>query len=192
MLQRKLALLIFMFFFASPTFSDEAKSAVLRDMPHDYRIVPGDGLEVSVWKEEGMNNKLLVRPDGGISFPLIGEMNAAGLTVSQLRAELVKRLGGLISEPDVTVSVTGSNQKIYVIGKVNKPGDFPMFSRISVMQALAMAGGLTTFADRDDIKVLRQVGDRTETFSFDYDDVAGGEDLEQNILLVNGDTVVVP
>jgi len=192
MLQRILALLLIVFFFAPPAFPDEVKAAVVRDLPQDYRIVPGDGLEISVWKEEGMSNKLLVRPDGGISFPLIGEMNAAGLTVGQLRAELVKRLGGLISEPDVTVSVTGSNQKIYVLGKVNKPGDFPMFARLSVMQALALAGGLTTFADRDDIKVLRQVGDRTETFSFDYDDVADGEGLEQNILLMNGDTVVVP
>jgi len=190
--QRILALLLIVFFFAPQAFSDEAKATVVRDLPQDYRIVPGDGLEISVWKEEGMSSKLLVRPDGGISFPLIGEMNAAGLTVSQLRAELVKRLGGLISEPDVTVSVTGSNQKIYVLGKVNKPGDFPMFSRLSVMQALALAGGLTTFADRDDIKVLRQVGGRTETFHFDYDDVADGEELEQNILLMNGDTVVVP
>ena len=192
MLQTVLALLLAVFFSAPPAFSGEANSAAARDLPQDYRIVPGDGLEISVWKEEGMSNKLLVRPDGGISFPLIGEMNAAGLTVGQLRAELAKRLGGLISEPDVTVSVTGSNQKIYVLGKVNKPGDFPMFARLSVMQALALAGGLTTFADRGGIKVLRQAGGRTETFGFDYDDVADGEGLEQNILLMNGDTVVVP
>jgi polysaccharide export outer membrane protein len=189
---RTLALLLIVCLFASPLLAEQANTSLSRDMPQDYQIVPGDGLDVSVWKEDGMNSKLLVRPDGGITFPLIGELNAAGMTVGQLRGELVKRLGGLISEPDVTVSVVSCNQKIYVLGKVNKPGDFPMFNRISVMQALAMAGGLTPFADRDDVKVLRQTGNHTETFAFDYDEASQGEALEQNILLINGDTAVVP
>lgn len=180
------------FILAFPAFADTANPAALSEVPHDYRIVPGDVLEISVWREEGLNNKVLVRPDGGISYPLIGGVTAGGLTVEQLRGEIKGRLAEFLSDPEVAVSVVNSNQRVYVVGKVNKPGDFPVPNRVSVMQALAMAGGLTPFADRDDISILRRSGDQTLRLPFDYGDVEGGERLEQNILLENGDVVVVP
>jgi polysaccharide export outer membrane protein len=177
---------------ASPLSGHAANPLVTGEVPHDYRIVPGDMLEISVWREDGLNQKVLVRPDGGISFPLIGNVAAGGLTVDQLRDEIGRRLGEFLSSPEVTVSVLNSNQRIYVVGKVNKPGEFPMFTRVSVLQALAMAGGLTPFADRDDIAVLRRTDKENLRLPFDYDSIENGESLEQNILLQNGDVVVVP
>lgn len=177
---------------AAPASADTANPAVPGELPYDYRIVPGDVLEISVWREEGLEQKVLVRPDGGISFPLIGNVAAGGLTVDQLRGEIGARLGEFLSAPEVTVSVVNSNQRIYVVGKVNKPGDFPILNRVTVMQALAMAGGLTPFADRDDIAVLRRSGQENLRLPFDYDSVEDGENLEQNVLLQNGDVVVVP
>lgn len=177
---------------AFPVFSDTGNPPSQGQMPHDYRIVPGDVLEISVWREDGLNNKVLVRADGGISYPLIGSATAGGLTVDQLRGELKNRLAEFLTDPEVSVAVVNSNQRVYVVGKVNKPGDFPMSSRITVMQALALAGGLSPFADRDDIGVLRRDGSGTIRLPFDYDSVEDGEDLQQNILLENGDVVVVP
>lgn len=177
---------------APPVFSDTGNPSPQGQLPYDYRIVPGDVLEISVWREEGLNNKVLVRADGGISYPLIGNAVAGGLTVEQLRGDLKDRLAEFLTDPEVSVSVVNSNQRVYVVGKVNKPGDFPMPSRISVMQALALAGGLTPFADRDDIGVLRQNNTGTLRLPFDYDSAESGEDLRQNILLENGDVVVVP
>lgn len=178
--------------FALPAPGDAGNPSVVGQPPYDYRIVPGDVLEISVWREEGLNNKVLVRADGGISYPLIGNAIAGGLTVEQLRGDLKDRLAEFLTDPEVSVSVVNSNQRVYVVGKVNKPGDFPMPSRITVMQALALAGGLTPFADRDDIGVLRHDGPGTVRLPFDYDSAEAGEDLRQNILLENGDVVVVP
>jgi polysaccharide export outer membrane protein len=177
---------------AASASADTANPVVPGELPYDYRIVPGDVLEISVWREEGLAQKVLVRPDGGISFPLIGNVAAGGLTVDQLRGEIGARLGEFLSAPEVTVAVVNSNQRIYVVGKVNKPGDFPILNRVTVMQALAMAGGLTPFADRDDIAVLRRSGQENLRLPFDYDSVEDGENLEQNVLLQNGDVVVVP
>lgn len=169
-----------------------AEPEPVRDLPRDYRIAPGDVLEISVWREEGLANKVLVRPDGGITFALVGNVQAGGLTLEQLRTELKTRLSEFLTAPEVTVAVLNSNQKVYVVGKVNKPGEFPVFSHISVMQALAMAGGLNPYADRDDIVILRRTEKGEIKLPFDYDAVESGEGLEQNILLQNGDVVVVP
>lgn len=161
-------------------------------VPSDYVVGEGDVLEISVWKEEGLNKQVLVRPDGGITFPLVGDLQAGGLTVDQITDELIKRLGNYMSEPAVNVAVMTVNQKVYVVGKVNKPGDFTTAARVDVMQALAMAGGLTPFADADDIKVIRREKGRISAFPFDYNDVSSGDSLEQNILLQRGDVIVVP
>jgi len=160
--------------------------------PIDYLVGEGDVLEISVWKEEGLTKQVVVRPDGGITFPLVGDLQAGGLTVDKITDELINRLSNYMSDPVVNVAVMTVNQKIYVVGKVNKPGDFTTPVRVDVMQALAMAGGLTPFADADDIKIIRHEKGRTIAFSFDYDDVSSGDSLEQNILLQRGDVVVVP
>ena len=158
-----------------------------------YQVQPGDILEISVWKEEDLNQEVLVRPDGGLSFPLAGEMNALGKTVEQVRAEIVERLSRFIPDLVVTVSVREINgNKIYVIGQVNRPGDYIVNPQVDVMQALSMAGGTTAFASLKDISVLRRSGDRQVRLEFRYDEVLKGRNLEQNIVLESGDIVVVP
>jgi polysaccharide biosynthesis/export protein len=161
-------------------------------VPKDYVVDSGDVLEISVWKEEDLKKEVLVRPDGGMSFPLVGELHAGGKTVDQIAAEITKRLSEFVSEPAVNVAVMKVAQTIYVLGHVNKPGDFVVSTPIDVMQALAMAGGLTTFADEDDIQIIhRDANNKVTTFQFDYDAVSSGKDVEQNIVLHRGDVVVV-
>ena len=158
-----------------------------------YGIQPGDILEISVWKEPDLQREVLVRPDGGVSFPLAGNILAVGLTVEQLREEVTSRLSRYI--PDLVVTVTVQQivgNKIYVIGQVNRPGEFVMNPRVDVLQALSMAGGLTAFASQNDILILRRSGGRQQAFEFRYGDVVKGRQLEQNILLTGGDVVVVP
>lgn len=159
-----------------------------------YRIQPGDLLAISVWHEEGLQlDNVLVRPDGGISVPLAGEVSTTGKTVEDLRHELTERMNSYIPDLAVTVSVKQLfGHKIYVIGKVAKPGEFVLSGRVDVMQALSMAGGTVRFAGLKDIKILRRAGDVERVIPFDYTSVEAGEKLEQNILLEVGDVVVVP
>jgi polysaccharide export outer membrane protein len=158
-----------------------------------YLIGPGDVLNVSVWKEDGLQKEVLVRPDGGLSFPLVGDLVAGGKSVAQLQAALADKLKKFIPDPVVTVSVLKINDnKIYVVGKVARPGEFIPTQYVDVMQALAMAGGLTTYAKSNDIIILRREKGREVAIPFEYDDVAGGENLGQNIILKSGDVVVVP
>lgn len=161
--------------------------------PSTYRVGAEDVLEISVWREDALKKEALVRPDGGISYPLIGEVQVAGKTVLEIREEIVKRLEKFIPDPAVSVSIfkVGS-QRVYVIGKVNKPGDFPVGRHVDVLQALSMAGGLTPFADANDIRVMRREGDRQVVLPFEYGRVVRGQKLEQNIQLHPGDVVVVP
>lgn len=158
-----------------------------------YVIGPGDVLSISVWKEEGMQLEVLVRPDGGITYPLAGEIQAGGLTTKALSDELVLKLKKYIPNPSVTVSVLQSvSNKIYVIGKVNRPGEFTATGYMDVLQALTMAGGLTPYADSDDIKIIRRTDKGNIMKLFDYDEVVSGDRLDMNIILKAGDTVVVP
>jgi polysaccharide export outer membrane protein len=159
----------------------------------EYLIQPGDVLQVSVWQEADLDHQVLVRPDGGISFPLVGSIDASGQTVEGLRGELSERLSRFIPDLSVTVLVSEINgNKVYVIGQVNQPGEFVVNPRVDVMQALSLAGGTTTFASVNDIFVLRREGDQQQTMRFRFDDVARGKNLEQNIILKSGDVVVVP
>ena len=158
-----------------------------------YLVQPGDTLQVSVWKEQELQGEVLVRPDGGMTFPLAGEVEAAGHTVEEIRKTLQSRFIKYIPDPVVTVVVKKADgSRIFVVGKVNRPGDFPLARPIDVMQALSLAGGTTPYADVNGIQILRREGTRQQVFHFRYDDVRRGKDLSQNILLHSGDTVVVP
>ena len=158
-----------------------------------YLLGPGDLLEISIWKEEGLEKQVLVRPDGGITFPLVGELQAGGKTAAQLQQALVKGIKRFIPDPVVTVSVIKiNNNKIFVVGKVNRPGEFVATHYMDFMQALAMAGGLNAYASSNNIKILRRVNGKETAMPFEYDVVAKGENLEQNIILKSGDVVVVP
>jgi polysaccharide biosynthesis/export protein len=158
-----------------------------------YKLQPGDVLQVVVWKETDLQSEVLIRPDGGISFALAGDLKAAGRTTDELRAELETRVRKLIPGAVVTVAVKiASGNRVFVIGKVNRPGDFALNRPIDVMQALGLAGGTTPFADTNGIRVLHRDGNRQTAVRFRYSDVAHGNHLEQNILLQSGDTVIVP
>jgi polysaccharide export outer membrane protein len=160
----------------------------------NYRIGPEDVLEISVWKEDDLQKQALVRPDGRLSFPLIGEIDAAGKSVRQVTEEITEQLTNYLSNPVVSVGVLSvSSNKIYVIGKVNQPGEFASGRYINVMQALTKAGGLNPYAKSGEILILRSdTAGATTSIPFDYERVIAGKDLEQNIRLQNGDVVVVP
>lgn len=158
-----------------------------------YPIQPGDLLEVSVWREDYLEREVLVQPDGMIAFPLAGDVRAAGRTITNLREDLARALSRYIPEPVVTVSVKEiRGNRIYVIGQVQRPGQFVMNPTMDVMQALALAGGTTPFAALNDIKILRRDDRRQTVIDFRYGDVEKGRNLEQNIVLQSGDVIVVP
>ncbi len=158
-----------------------------------YRVRPGDSLFVSVWREEGLEQTVIVRPDGGFTFPLAGEFLAAGKTISQLTAEIRERLDQYIPEPPVTVGVAEiRGTRIYIIGQVQTPGEFVVNPTVDVMQALSMAGGLNAFADAGDIRILRRAEGTQRAIPFNYSEIIRGRRLDQNIMLQDGDTVIVP
>ena len=158
-----------------------------------YQLGPEDVLLISVWKDEHLTREVVVRPDGVISFPLVGDVPAEGRTVEELRLDLAKRLIKYIPAVNLTVAVIKPlSYKVYVVGRVAKPGEFLVGHYTDVLQALSLAGGLTPFAAENDIKVVRRVMGQQQTFSFRYGDVRKGMDLEQNIILQRGDVVMVP
>jgi polysaccharide biosynthesis/export protein len=167
--------------------------AAAADASGAYLVQPGDVLTITVWKETDLTGDVLVRPDFGLSFPLVGDLDAHGKTVDQLREEITARLTRYIPSPVVTVAAkTVAGNHIYVVGRVQKPGEYPMARDVDVMQALSLAGGATPFAAVNDIIILRRLSAGQIVLHFQYNDVARGQDLRQNIVLQPGDTVVVP
>lgn len=162
---------------------------------NDFTLGAGDVLEVSVWGDESLTRpNVIIRPDGKISFPLVGDLQAAGKTVEQLRKEFETRIGEYVSDAPVTIMLQqlGSTQ-VYIVGKVNRPGAYLMSGQMMVLQALALAGGMTPYAESDDILVVR-VGDdgKQQYLPFNYVKAVAGDGLEQNMALKPGDTVLVP
>jgi polysaccharide export outer membrane protein len=164
-----------------------------------YRINGGDTIHISVYGERDLDRDVAVEPDGGIAFPLVGNMNARGLTLSELSKKIADalRAGNMlpnVTDPEVTVSlVKSSGNSFSVIGQVKQPGTFVTDTQVDVMQALSLAGGLTPFASKSRIIVLRRDNNGTQRkLPFDYSDVEDGENLDMNIQLQGGDVVVVP
>jgi len=171
----------------------EAQAAAAQVVEDKYQLGPEDVIEISVWKEPDLTKQIAIRPDGKISYPLIGEIQAARKTVKQLREDISQRLEKYVTDAQVTVILLKAQYyKIYVVGKVNKPGEFIVGRPANVMQALAMAGGLTPFASPSRIVIIRRLGDTEQTLPFDYKAVSRGQFLEQNVTLLPGDVVVVP
>lgn len=161
------------------------------EKPAGYGLQPGDVIEVSVWKEQDLQRELLVSPDGFISFPLIGHIKATGHNVRSLNAAIAKRLSNYIPDPSVTVMLKqAAGSQFYVMGKVNRPGAYPLNSSVSVLQALSVAGGVNVYAKSKSIKIIREGA--TSAFTFNLNDVDRGKNLQQNIALESGDVVVVP
>ena len=160
----------------------------------DYHLQPGDTVTISVWKEKDLETEALVRPDGGLSFPLVGDVEAEGHTVREVRDIIAERLKPYIPDPVVTVAIKEiGGDHVYVLGKVSRPGEYPFSQPIDVMQALSLAGGTTPFASLNHIVILqRDRQGEQHALHFHYAQVAHGRDLSQNVLLHSGDTVVVP
>ena len=159
----------------------------------NYIIGAQDVLDVSVWKEAELTRTVPVRPDGKISLPLLNDVQAAGLTPTQLAAEITASLKKFVTNPQVTVIVSQINsQRVYILGEAARPGAYPLLPGMNVLQALSSAGGFTMFANMKKIYVLRQEGGKQEKFPFNYKDVIDGKRPEQNIVLKAGDQIVVP
>jgi len=159
----------------------------------EYRIGPEDVLHISVWKEEDLDRKVLVRPDGGVSFPLVGDIQVSGRTPLEVQDEIRSRLQRYVPDAEVTVSVDKiSGYTVFVLGEVNNPGQFTLGRYVDVVQALTLAGGTTPYASERNMQVLRRQDGKEVTYSFDFRDIKRGRQLEQNIILQSGDVVVVP
>jgi polysaccharide export outer membrane protein len=159
----------------------------------DYIIGPGDQLGIEVWKDPALTRIAVVLADGKITFPLIGELAAGGKTVAELKKEIEGKIARYVPDTVVTVEVRQSNSlHIYVLGRVNAPGRTMLSANINVLQALAIAGGPNTYANKSRIKIFRQEKGKTVIIPFDYDEVTAGRQLETNIELKRGDVVFVP
>ena len=159
----------------------------------EYVIGPEDELEINFWRETDLSAAVVVRPDGKISLPLLSELEAAGLTPAQLLDRILERARRYIENPSVTVVVRAiKSRKVFVTGGVTNPGAYPLTSPTTVLQLLAMSGGLSEWAKGDRIVVVRTSGGRQIALQFNYEDVGRRRNLAQNILLEPGDTVIVP
>ena len=162
-------------------------------VPPDYVIGPDDVLAIVFWEQQNHGGDVIVRPDGKITLPLINDVQAAGLTPEQLRQAIVAASAKFLRDPSVTVIVKQTNsRRVYVTGRVNRPGTYVITTPVTVLQMLALAGGVGEFAKKDEIVVMRTEGGQTNSHKFNYKDVIKGKKLEQNILLKPGDTVIVP
>lgn len=158
--------------------------------PPGYVIGPGDVLRIVVWKEPDLTFDATVRIDGMITAPLVGDVQAAGRPPSQVAETLSKGLERFIQAPRVSVVVSQANSaRFYVVGQVTKPGEFPLSSRTTLLQGLALAGGFKDFAKTESIVIVRQ--DQT-VVAVNYKRIADGKDVSQNVVLAPGDTIVVP
>ena len=159
----------------------------------NYVIGAQDVLDIDVWKEAELTRSVPVRPDGKISLPLLNDVQAAGLTPTQLSEEITTELKKFITDPQVTVIVTEINsQRVYILGEMTRPGAYPLLPGMTVLQALSSAGGFTPFANMKKIYVLRNEGGKQEKFPFNYKDVVKGKNADQNVVLKPGDQIVVP
>ncbi|HEX4975441.1 MAG TPA: polysaccharide biosynthesis/export family protein [Pseudomonadales bacterium] len=159
----------------------------------EYLLNAGDVLFVSVWQEKDMQQEVLVAPDGSISFPLVGHVQASGKSLLAITNEMKNRLSKYIPDANVTVTLRQtSGNRVFVVGQVNRPGEILMRQPMDVLQVLSSAGGGNAYADLDDIKVIRRDAGKQQVFEFNFKKVAKGEQLEQNRVLKNGDVVIVP
>jgi len=158
-----------------------------------YVIAPDDVLAIDVWKEAEITRTVPVRPDGKISLPLLNDVQAAGLTAMDLASVIAERLKKFIANPQVTVIVTAVNsQRIYILGEVPKAGIVPLLPSMTVLQAISSAGGFSQYANQKGVYVLRTENGQQVKYPFNYKEVVKGINIQQNIVLKPGDTIVVP
>lgn len=170
--------------------AENSTSAVEAD---GYFLQAGDVIELLVWKEPDLTREILIGPDGFISVPLIGIVNAKNATVESLRNEIKRRLSEFVNDPNINISLRSvAGNKIFVLGKVARPGEYPLTQPVDILQALSKAGGFTPFADPGDVKIIRRQSGVQTVIKFNYSQIERGKNLDQNITLVSGDTILVP
>jgi len=159
-----------------------------------YRIGSGDILNISTWKEEDFTlDQVLVRIDGKISFPLLGDVQASGMTPLQIKEEIETKLKDFVNDPIVTVTVAvPGSQKFYILGEVTNTGEYPIVKNLTVLQAFALAGGFTEWASKKEIILLRTVDGKDKILRVNYKNIVKGDDLSQNIKIKANDTIIVP
>jgi polysaccharide export outer membrane protein len=161
--------------------------------PPDYVIGPDDILTIVFWREKEMSSDVAVRPDGKISLPLINDVQASGLTPEELRLKVTEAAGKFVEDPAVTVVVKGINsRKVFITGQVGKPGPYALGGPTTVLQLIATAGGVSEYSKSEKIVVMRTENGKTVSHKFNYKDVTEGKNLQQNIDLKPGDTIIVP
>ena len=159
----------------------------------DYIIGPGDILSIDVWEEQEMSKQVSVRLDGNISLPLVNDVEAVGLSLAQLREQLIEKYTIFKKEPEISVTLIESRSKrIYLLGKVTRRGEYLLQKDMTILQAISLAGGLAEWADADNIKLIRKIHGTEKTFRVDYDAIVSGEDMDQNVKLQPDDTIFVP
>jgi polysaccharide export outer membrane protein len=162
--------------------------------PRDYQIGAGDILEITIWKEPDLSREaVLVRTDGKISFPLLNDVQAAGLTPMEMKKNMEAGLKDFISNPFVTITVRSpESQKIYILGEVANTGEYPLNKNLTVLQAFALAGGFTEWASKKEIILMRKEGGKEKIYRINYKNIIKGKDLSQNLKLKADDTIIVP
>jgi polysaccharide export outer membrane protein len=166
---------------------------IAAEEPGPYYVAPGDVLRISVWKEPELSTDVFVRLDGMITVAVVGDVRAAGKTTEQIATEVRTKLRSVLEVPQVTVTVAQAvSARFYVVGEVAVSGAFPLTGRITFLQALALAGGFREFAKRDRIVVIRERRDQRQAIVFNFRDLEAGLNLEQNITVEAGDTLIVP
>lgn len=162
-------------------------------LPQDYSIGKGDELEVAVWRNELLSRKVVVRPDGKISLPLIQDLQAEGYTVPQLREQIARKLSEYVDNPKVSVIVSAiKSYRVSVLGRVVRPGVYPITGDTTFVEAIALAGGFTEWADEGNITLVRRHGGKEQRTRVNYRKFASGKDLGQDTVLKPGDTIIVP
>jgi polysaccharide export outer membrane protein len=169
--------------------ADESRELV---PPADYTIGPGDVLSVVFWRDPDMSSEVTVRPDGMITLPLLNDIRASGLGIEELRLKITDAAKALVEGPTVIVNVLEiKSRNVFITGLVARPAQYPLSGPMRVLQLISLAGGLQEWADKKNIRIIRQDGPNQVAFRFNYDDVTKGRNLQQNIELKPGDTVVV-
>lgn len=176
-----------------PNATPPAGNAAVLAPPPDYVIGPLDQLSVVFWREKDLSADVLVRPDGKISLPLLNDIQASGLTPEQLRQNVTEAAKRYIADPNASVVVRQINsRKVFITGEVARPGEYPLPGPTTILQLIAIAGGVNEYSDNEHIVILRTENGREAAHNFNYKDVVRQKNPRQNILLKPGDTIVVP
>lgn len=185
--------LFFSFLGAGESAAGDEGAASGTEVQSEYIIGLGDELQIMVWKEPELAQAMSVRIDGRISLPLVGDVQAAGKTIRELKKILEEKYGSMISEPAVSVMLVQSKSwRYYIIGQIKQPGEFPIDFPITVLQAIAKSGGFLEWAKTDRISIIRHEGGKESIVPFNYEALVNGRNLQQNALVKPGDTIIIP